>query len=262
MNERKPGPAVPLRGSACFRKGVVASAVALLAVAVVLAQAGLAALPARAQGNPPPGTITVVGDGKVQIKPDTAQANIGVEVVQSTVKQASAEAGKVMNSLLGVLTQMGIEEKDIQTSSFSVWLDRPYNSDGTQGEPVYRVSNQVNVTIRQLDKVGDVLDAAMVAGANNIYGVTFSLSDTSQAEAEARQKAVENARVKARDLAQFTGLALGEVISVSEVIGGSSGGYYKSNVQPAAMGVGGGGPISPGELQISVQLQVVYGTLQ
>ncbi|MGQ9500832.1 MAG: SIMPL domain-containing protein [Anaerolineae bacterium] len=207
------------------------------------------------------GTVTVVGEGKVKIKPDMAQATIGVEVVRPTVKEASAEVSQVMNNVLSVLRQLGIEDRDIQTSGFSVWQERPYNPDGTQGAPVYHVTNQLNVTIRNLENLGAVLDSAMNAGANNIYGVTFSLSDPTQAEAEARRKAIENARAKAEDLARLTNLQLGEVLSVSEVIGGIGGGYYPGAVQKAE-GMGGGGPIMPGELEVTMQLQVTYGTVR
>jgi uncharacterized protein YggE len=248
------------------RKSVVISvsaAVALLGLVVMLAQAGFAPLPVRAQGAAPQGTITVVGQGSVKIKPDIAQVAIGVEVVQPTVKEASQEASVVMNRVLGVLKQQGIEDKDIQTSTYSVWMERPYKPDGSQGTPVFHVSNQVNVTVRQLDKLGDVLDATIAAGANNIYGVTFSLADKTQVENEARQKAVADARAKAEDLATLTDLRLGEVISVSEVIGGATGGYYPGGVEKAAaIGMGGGGPVAPGELEVTLQLQVVYGTVQ
>jgi uncharacterized protein YggE len=234
--------------------------VVLAVIMVTVGVGGRAPAAALAQAAERPGTITVVGEGKVSIRPDMARATIGVEVIRPTVKEASAEASQVMNNVLGALRQLGVEERDIQTSGFSVWQERPYNPDGTQGAPVYHVTNQLNVTIRNLENLGAVLDAAMNAGANNIYGVTFSLSDTAQAEAEARRKAVENARAKAEDLARLTNLQLGEVLSVSEVIGGVGGAYYPA-VQRAE-GMGGGGPILPGELEITLQLQVTYGTVQ
>lgn len=235
----------------------------LVGLAVIMSSLGVAGhgpAAALAQEEDRLGTITVVGEGKVTIKPDMAQATIGVEVLRPTVKEASAEASQVMNNVLGALRQLGVADRDIQTSGFSVWQERPYNPDGTQGAPVYHVTNQLNVTIRNLENLGSVLDAAMNAGANNIYGVTFSLSDTTQAEAEARRKAVENARAKAEDLARLTNLQLGEVLSVSEVIGGVSGGYYPAVVK--AEGMGGGGPIMPGELEITMQLQVTYSTVR
>jgi len=234
--------------------------VVLAVIMVAVGVGGRAPAAALAQEAERPGTITVVGEGRVSIRPDMARATIGVEVIRPTVKEASAEASQVMNNVLGALRQLGVEDRDIQTSGFSVWQERPYTPEGAQGEPVYHVTNQLNVAIRNLENLGAVLDAAMNAGANNIYGVTFSLSDTAQAEAEARRKAVENARAKAEDLARLTNLQLGEVLSVSEVIGGVGGAYYPA-VQRAE-GMGGGGPILPGELEITMQLQVTYSTVQ
>jgi uncharacterized protein YggE len=240
-----------------YRSVTIAVIAVLVAVTAGIPDLGFSS----AYAQSPQGTITVIGEGKVRIKPDMAQVTIGVEVIKPTVKEASTETSRIMNDVLAALKKLGLAETDIQTSSISVWLERPYLPDGTQGEPVYHVSNSVNANIRNLDKLGDVLDATMAAGANNIYGVTFSLSDTSKVEAEARQKAVENARAKAEELAQLTNLALGEVISVSEVIGGGGSGYYNS-LQSAAMGMGGGGPVSPGELELTMQLQVVYSVVQ
>lgn len=248
---------------------IVTTSAALLLLVGVLAftQARLAPSVAQAQTEvetPPalPRTITVVGEGKVRIKPDVAQTTIGVDVRQSTVKEASAEAKQVMDEVLKVLKAQGIEDKDIQTSGFSIWVETPPY--GPEGEPqattIYHVTNQVSVTIRELDKVGTVLDAAIEAGANNIYGVNFSLADPTPVESEARDKAVANAQTKAQELAKLNGVQLRDVVSVSEVIGGG-GGYYSSSFRemPAALGLGGGGgPISPGELELSLQLQIVY----
>jgi len=238
----------------------------LLAGVLVLAQAGFVPSVAQAQTGPATGstlprTITVVGEGTVKIKPDVAQANIGVEVMQPTVKEASREAKDMMDAVLVALKQQGIDEKDIQTSGFSIWADRPYSPEGMPSEKVtYRVSNNVAVTIRDLDKVGAVLDAAIEAGANNIYGVTFSLGDPSQLESDAREKAVADGKAKAQELAELSGVQVGDVISVSEVVGGR-GGFYSSNFREASAvsGLGGGGgPIAPGELSLNLQLEIVY----
>ncbi len=206
-------------------------------------------------------TITVVGEGKVTIKPDTARANIGVEVIKPTVKEASAENKTVIASVLDALKAQGIAEKDIQTSGFSIYAER-YNQDGSgpSDQIRYHVSNNVMVVIRNLDKVGDVLDAAIEAGANNIYGVDFSLSDPTKLESDTRAKAIADAKAKAEDLAKLTGVTVGNVVSISEVIGGNGGGAYQSNFSKAATGMGGGGatPVNPGELELSMQLQVVY----
>lgn len=242
---------------------VTTSVVLLVLVgALALGQAEFAPPVAQAQtGAEVPRTITVVGEGTVRIKPDMAQANIGVEVMESSVQEASSAATATMESVLTALQQQGIEEKDIQTSGYSIWVDRPYGPEGLPSEsPVYRVSNNVSVTIRDLDNIGAVLDAAIAAGANNIYGITFGLDDPSQVESEARGKAVTNANAKAQELAELNNLQLGNVLSVSEVVGAV--GYYPGSFREVAaapgLGGGGAGPISPGELTLTMQLQIVY----
>lgn len=208
-----------------------------------------------------PRTITVVGEGQLTIKPDMAQTNIGVEIIGDSVKMASAQAAETTVAVLAALKAAGIAEGDIQTSGYNVWVERPYTPEGVPGEKfIYHMGNNFTVTIRDLDKIGAVLDAAIEAGANNIYGVNFNVSDPTDLKAEAREKATADARSKAQTLAGLNQMTLGQVISVSEVIGGN-GGYYPggSNGFFAADGVGGGGgPFVPGELNLNVQLQVTY----
>jgi uncharacterized protein YggE len=203
--------------------------------------------------------ITVVGEGKVRVQPDIAQATIGVEVVNSDVKQASSDAAAAMEAILTALKAQGVADNDIQTSYYNIWVERPYNPDGSQStEAIYHVSNTVQVTIRDLSKVTTTLGAAIEAGANTINSVTFNVADPSELEAQARQEAVDNAKATAEELATLNGVTLGEVISVSEVIVG--GPIPLINASYAAEGIGGGaaGPLSPGEVEITVQLQVSY----
>ena len=207
-------------------------------------------------------TVTVVGEGVVKIKPDIAQVNIGVEVVKPTVKEASGEANEIMDAVLAALAEAGVEEKDIQTSGFSIWVERVYGADGSFDDEQnrYHVNNNVFAILRDLESVGATLDAAIEAGANNIYGVTFSLDDPKSIESDARAKAVENAAAKAAELAELNGVEVGAVVSISEVVG-QGGGYFGGNfaAQAQALGGGGGGTsVSPGELSLSMQLQITY----
>ncbi|MEZ4737607.1 MAG: SIMPL domain-containing protein [Caldilineaceae bacterium] len=209
-----------------------------------------------------PATIIVVGEGSARVEPDIAVASIGVQVANEDVQAASSEAQELMNAVLAAIQEQGVAEEDIQTSGFSIFADfGPVGPAGEQAQaPLYRVSNNVNVTIRDLEQVAAVLDAAIAAGANNIFGVNFSVDDSSQAAAEARAEAIENAQTKAQDLAELTGLTLGNVFSVSEIIG-SRGGFYGGSTlglaSQAGLG-GGGGPIVPGQLNVNVQLEVIY----
>jgi uncharacterized protein YggE len=114
----------------------------------------------------------------------------------------------------------------------------------------------VNVTVRDVNTLGDVLDKAVAAGANNIYGISFSVDDTTKLQADARAKAVADAKSRAESLAKLAGVTLGDVVSVSEVIGSSVPMY---DAPRAAMGMGGGGaPVQPGEMEVSMSIQVTF----
>jgi hypothetical protein len=241
------------------------SSVALVGVLVI--SQGLVAWPAAAQttaATTTPSdltrTITVVGKGTVTIKPDTAQATLGVETMGKNVKDATAESSATMEAIIKALTALGIAEKDIQTSGFSVWSERNPAVEGRLSDEVtYRVMNTVNVQVRDMDQVGAVLDAAIEAGANAVHGVSFYVDDTDKIESDARAKAVVDARAKAEELAKLNDVKVGVVISVSEVVGGSVP-YSNFNMKDMAYaGMGGGaGPISPGELDMSTTLQISY----
>jgi uncharacterized protein len=213
----------------------------------------------------PARTITVVGRGEVKVQPEIATTTIGVDVQAATVDAAMTEAQARMTAILEAMKGLGIADKDIQTSNFSINFERdqsrevaPAATPTTSGEfqPVpgfYRVSNMVQVTIRDLESVSEVLDTAVKSGANNIWGIAFGLDDTSTLEAQAREDAIRDARARAESLAALNGVKAGGVVSISEVIPN----------QPllfAAEGRGGGGgtPVQPGEVTFTTQIQVVY----
>ena len=202
--------------------------------------------------------ITVVGIGKVTGKPDVAHVTVGIETQAPSLQTAVDDNKAKMTVLLDTLKKLGIADKDIQTSNFSVYTERvtppTAGAEVSVDQMIYHVTNQVDVIVRDVNQLGDVLDKAVAAGANNIYGVNFSVEDTAKLETDARAKAVENAKVRAQELAQLNGLQLGEVLSVSEVIGGSA-----FPMDSAAKGMGGGGtPVQPGELEMSLSIQITY----
>jgi uncharacterized protein YggE len=181
--------------------------------------------------------------------------------VNTSVQDATSANKTVVETVLAALQAEGVEESDLRTSGYSVFADR-YGPEGVlpDSDVRYRVSNSVLVTIRDLDKVGTILDVAVEAGANNIYGVEFALDNPRIAESDARAAAVENALAKATELAELTGVNLGRVVGVTEVIG-MGGGYYAGNFTDTArmgMGSGGGAPIEPGQLDLVMQLQISY----
>ena len=204
-------------------------------------------------------SITVVGIGKVTGQPDIAHVTVGIETQASSLQKAVDENKTKMNSLLDTLKKIGLADKDIQTSNYSVYAERV--SPPTPGaevsvdQMIYHVTNQVDVTVRDVNQIGDVLDKAVAAGANNIYGVNFSVEDTAKLEADARAKAVADGKARAAELAQLNGVQLGEVLTVSEVVGGSA---FPMNYGAKGLGGGGGTPVQPGELEMSVSIQITY----
>ena len=256
-----------------FKRVVLAVVVIALLVPIGLVGVwawGQAARPVEAQTSTPAEkpvynpaqTVTVVGQGSVKIKPDIAQISIGVETSAETVSDAVKQNETQMQAILAALKAVGIPEKDIQTTNYSVYFDRnPQPLPSTEGattesKPQYRVSNMVNVTVRNLDTVGDVLDAVIEAGANNIWGVNFSLEDPKVAQGDARTKAIADAQARAEALAELTGVKLGPVMSVSEVIGNST--YPMPAMAVSERAAGGVESISPGELEVTYQVQVAY----
>jgi uncharacterized protein YggE len=244
--------------------------IAVLLVAVITLVGGLtmplwgsseAEASTTAQTTPPsaalPRTITVVGEGRITAQPDVARINVGVETINPDVQKASSEASATMENLLKTLSEQGVATKDVQTSYFNVWVERPYGPDGLPGSEVYyHVNNSLSVTVRNLDNVSTVLGLIIDAGANNINGVEFNVSNRNELQSEARSAAVDNARAKALELADLQGVTVGEVVTISEVV--ETGGFVEQAAYAQGVGGGGVGPISPGEVEVSVRLQVSY----
>jgi uncharacterized protein len=241
----------------------------VMAVVVALAMSGLAvalaagpggAQPAAAQTAPQTAarSITVVGAGKVSGKPDIARVTVGIETQAPLLQDAVDENKAKMSGLLDTLKKLGLADQDIRTSNYSVYTERvsppAAGAEATATQMIYHVTNQVEVTVRDVNQIGEVLDKAVAAGANNIYGVNFNVEDTAKLESDARAKAVADAQARAESLAQLNGVQLGEVLSVSEVVGGSAYPMYR-----AAEGMGGGStPVQPGELEMSFSIQITY----
>lgn len=249
-----------------YRK--VFTAAALIAALAVVVSGAVAFGPFRsaaAQTQPPttnvatqPRTITVLGDGTVSVQPNIAQIQVGIEVTGENAQEASAESSSTMKDILAAFSKLGVAKKDLQTSGYNIYVERPVGPDGTAtGKVIYHVGNSVSVTVRDLTKVGDVLDAAIAAGANSIYGVNFSVDKPEQLMGEARKKAAADALARAQELAALHGVTLGEVVSISEVTGGMGPMLANANYSVAQQ-ANIGDQILPGELQMSTQLQVTY----
>lgn len=231
-------------------------------VAALVGLLALSACAAPATGTSPeqPHTITVNGNGVAYGKPDVATVQIGVQSRDADPARAVDNATEKMNAIMAALTGLGIEEKDIQTTNFSVSAQQDYDPETGRSKDTftYVVDNTVSVTVRDLGKVGETLGQAVAAGANSIYGVSFSVSDQSALEAEARDKAMADAKARAEQLAKAAGVTLDKPMTISEY---SSGPIPYAVDYRTAEAVGGGGapvPVSTGQIQINLQVSVTY----
>lgn len=241
----------------------------IVSLMTVVAIVGCSAVQAAPQGDAQaqtvqsgglPRTITVVGAGKVFLTPDIAKITVGAEATAPTVSDAKSQVDVQIKAILNALKELGIEDKDIQTSNYSIYFDRnasivKYPEAMPEAQSGYNVSNTLQVTVRDISTVGDVLDAVIEAGANQVYGIHFTVSENALWEGQAREKAIADARTRAQELAKLSGVELGKVVSVSEVIGGNT--YYPV-ADRAAYGMGGGSDIAVGELEMSTQVQVIF----
>lgn len=163
-------------------------------------------------------TFSVTGQGTVSVSPDIAVINAGVTVSGATVKQAQNELNSKINAISSAIKKLGVSDKDIQTSNYSVYPQYEYQA----GQRItgYQASSNLMIKVRDIEKANDVIDAATANGANQIGGISFEVDDKIKVENEAREKAVNEARRKAEDAARIAGFKLGNVINYAESFGG------------------------------------------
>lgn len=235
---------------------------ALAPLAVLLAFA----TPAFAQAPvaPSPGTISVDGRGEVMAKPDTAFVNSGVTSQGATAREALDANTAAMAQLIATLKEAGIEDRDIQTSGFSVSPNYVYSQEvDANGYTLppringYIVSNAVTIRVRALDTLGAVLDQAVTVGANTINGVTFSVADPSDLYDQARKAAFADATHKAELYAEAAGATLSTIRSISESQGFAPPQPYM--MREAAMDMASAlVPVETGEMAFAITVNVTW----
>ena len=204
--------------------------------------------------------ISVSGQGKVTAAPDIATLGLGIEAEEVTVAEAQSRAAEAMERVMTSLTENGVAKKDIQTQYFSIrrvtkW-DRVKEVETVVG---YRVTNMVTAKIRDIDEAGTIIDDVAKAGGDltRIDNISFSVDDPSDYHEEAREKAMAEAKAKAKQLADLADVNLGKPTYITEGTQ-SLPIYQRGVVMEEAMGAPAPTPISPGELEISLTVQVVY----
>jgi len=183
-----------------------------------------------------------------------AQVQIGVETEDKTAQAALKQNTIQSTEVISKLQELGIAAKDIQTSNFSI-----YSTYDEKGHTVtgYHVSNTVSVKIRDLTTTGTLLDQVVSVGANSIYGINFSVEDPSGLMVQAREKAMDDAKLKADQLAKSTGASVGRVLIITENIG-TAPQPMPMMARSEAAGLGGAVPVQPGEQSYTTQVQVTY----
>ena len=204
--------------------------------------------------------LWVTGEGKTMAAPDIVLLSLGIEAEAKTVAQAQRDAAEAMDGVMKALKANGVAEKDIQTQRFSIDQVRKWDDDAQRYITLgYQVTNIVVAKIRQVDKAGTVIDAVAEAGGDltRINGISFSIDEPAPYYKEARAKAVEDAMTKAEQMADSADIKLGKLLYISESTPVSPVDVrdYLFKAEGAAPSPT---PISAGELEIQVTVQMVY----
>jgi uncharacterized protein len=226
-----------------FSSLMLATALAMAPMSAVLAQEA---------------SVVVNGEGFVDVAPDIATINLGVTTTADSAAAAMAANSEAVKAVMDRLAASGVAASDIQTANLSLGPDYSSYDSSTGGAPSrYVALNYVNVQVRDLAKLGEILDAAIADGANTLNGITFGLADPRPAQDKARAAAVADAQAKATLLAQAAGVALGPVTAVVE-----AGGYvnptpmFKREASDAAV------PVAGGELSVQANVTVTFGKVE
>ncbi len=234
------------------------SEIMLLGLMLLLASV----LPASAQDSENVSKLIVQGEGKVFAAPDMVTIVLGVETRNASAAGAVAENAILMSNTTNALLEAGIEQKDIQTSTYSLTTrpeeKPPIAADRAEGgvtmPPEFIATNRVTVRLNNTDDVGRVLDAAVAAGSNNIQSISFDLRDPAPEKDRALTMAIDDASRKAGVAASAAGVELGRIMEISEgysFVSARSEAAFALSAAPTT-------PISPGEMEVTASVTVTY----
>jgi uncharacterized protein YggE len=239
--------------------GTLSLAAAVTAGAVLTGDRAAAFTPMVTTAGQPTG-ITVTGTGTVKGTPDTLRLDMGVEVTEPSVDQALDRANAVASRLNDALEKAGVKDEDLQTTGLAINPTYDYPASG--GAPVlrgYTVSESVSATLRDIDKAGAAISAAVAAGGDQarVHGISLALEGTGPFLTDARTRAVEDARAKAEAYAEAVGRDLGDLVSISEQVSTPSPIAY-SGADMAGAEAARSVPIEPGSQAVGVTVTAVY----
>jgi uncharacterized protein len=248
------------------KRSVLAALTALVLAAAAL-MAGCQSAPA-AQNNtslgnalsysasdqtPAANGISVMGQGSITVKPDVANVTLGVETMDTDAGKARTANDAAMARVLAAIKGFGISEDDVTTTNFTMY---PRYDDKGEKITGYTVSNTVNVKVKDLDKLGDVLGAASTAGANTAGGISFDVLDRTTAYNQALEQAMSKAKARAQVIAEACGVTLGRAITINE--SSSYSGPIYAMAESAMADKAASVPVSGGTLDVTASVSVVY----
>jgi hypothetical protein len=230
-------------------------------VLTMLAISTLSAFAAPPAQDSSPRTITVTGFGTAFGAPTVARIGLGVEAANADILVAMDEVNTTMNAVIAILSENGIAPEDIRTEHYSIYQD--YGNvgpmvEGQEPARVYRVSTGIAITVRNTNSAGEIIAAAVSAGANMVNYIQFDIEDRAALQAEARQLAVTDAQARAEHLSGLVGMTVGAPLSVREgdenfappgIYGGGGGGGIALDAAP---------PISQGQLSVSISVTITF----
>lgn len=228
-----------------------------LAFALAASAFGFRAAPAAAQAAQPDprSTVSVVGDGRVMVQPDIAAVSFGVEATGPTFAAAQADAATRMQAVIDTLTGLGVPRDDIRTSRLSA--NPVYDPKDNTIIRGYRANNSVQVTLRDLDRVGAIVDAVTTAGANRVEGISFAVEQIEAPKSQARALAMQNARAKADQLASLAGMRVTGVKAIEESDATSTPVRAQPMMAPAPAAAA-APPVEPGTQEVRSQVSVTF----
>lgn len=217
-------------------------------------------------------TVSFSGEGKVLAKPDIALTTLTILTEATTSKAAQDNNSKKSEAVMDFLKKQEIDEKDIKTVSYNIYpqysYPRPYSPTQSYMPPDYysnpkitgyQVNETIEVKIRDLGKVSSILDGVVTAGVNQISGLQFDIDDKEKLKAEAREKAVADAKKKADELEDQVDIKLGKIINYTEGFNGWPAPMYYKAAEFDSAEMGGGGPdIATGQNEVVVNVTITY----
>jgi uncharacterized protein YggE len=244
-----------------MKKRIVLAGMLLAPLALIAAVCGDSTTRIENTGNEQTHGISVAGEGRVSVKPDVASITLGVSTLRPTVAEARDAAATALDAMISAMKAGGVDDSAIQTQGLNIYPEYRYSNDGEQALLGFRVTNTVSAKLRDVDRTGEIVDAAVSAGGDEatIQGIAFTIDDPEDLRDQARAAAVADAKKRAETLAAASGVSIGNPISISEGGVFEPPVYYERGAAASdAVQAAPETPIEPGELEVVISVNVTW----